>query len=219
MITVPEASAKIVKRSRYLSEAFSKGIINISSLARYIKPELEEILDKKVSYSSIIMALNRLSKQIKPQYKFRNIFKAQPDMIVRSNLIEVTVTHSENLIEKYPELLKLSTPNSKYFFTITKGIFETTIIASRDILKEINKILEKETTVIEFKNLSSITIKLPKEAIQTPGIFYFFLKSLAWEAVNIIEIVSTASEFTLILSEKDTNRAFAIIQSLFANEI
>ena len=48
MITVPEAAKKIVMRSRYLSEAMSKGIINNSSLARYIKPEIEEMLLKKV---------------------------------------------------------------------------------------------------------------------------------------------------------------------------
>ena len=47
MITVPEAVGKIVGRSRYLAEAMSKGIINNSSLARYIKPEIEEILIKK----------------------------------------------------------------------------------------------------------------------------------------------------------------------------
>ena len=45
MITVPEATEKIVKRSRYLSEALSKDLINISSLSRYIKPEIEEIIE------------------------------------------------------------------------------------------------------------------------------------------------------------------------------
>ncbi|KKR14834.1 MAG: hypothetical protein UT44_C0049G0001, partial [Candidatus Levybacteria bacterium GW2011_GWA1_39_32] len=32
MITVPEATEKIIRRSRYLSEALSKDIINISGL-------------------------------------------------------------------------------------------------------------------------------------------------------------------------------------------
>ena len=74
MITVPEAADTIIKRSRYLSEAISKGFINNSSLARYIKPEIEEMLTKEISISSIIMALIRLQKNIKPQSKYKNIF-------------------------------------------------------------------------------------------------------------------------------------------------
>lgn len=56
MITVPEATKKIVERSRYLVEAMSKGLINYSSLARYIKTELEQMLLKPVSEASILMA-------------------------------------------------------------------------------------------------------------------------------------------------------------------
>lgn len=219
MITVPEAAEKIINRSRYLSEAISKGIINVSSLARYIKPELEQILEKKVSYPAVVMAINRLSTQIKPKYVSTTIFKTPPDMIVRSNLIEVCASSSNNLIEKYPLLLKLSQTNEKHFFTITQGVFETTIIASKDLHGTIKDLLKSEAIVAEFTNLSSITIRLPKEAIQTPGIFYFFLKSLAWEGINIIEIVSAYLEFTIVLPEKETNRAFSILQSLFDQDI
>ena len=48
MLTVPEASKIIIERSRYLSEALSKDLINLSSLARYIKPEIEEMLIKNI---------------------------------------------------------------------------------------------------------------------------------------------------------------------------
>lgn len=219
MLTVPEAAEKIINRSRYLSEAISKGIINVSSLARYIKPELEQILEKKVSYPAVVMALNRLSTQIKPKYVSTNIFKTSPDMIMRSNLIEICVSNTNNLIEKYPLLLKLSQTNEKHFLTITQGVFDTTIITSKNLNSTIKDILKNEIITAEFTNLSSITVKLPKEAISTPGIFYFFLKSLAWEGVNIVEIVSSYLEFTLILPEKETNRAFSILQSLFANPV
>jgi hypothetical protein len=86
MITVPEATKKIVERSRYLSEALVKDIINLSSLARYIKPDLEQMLIKDVSSGSIIMALKRLQKNIKPKYKNEDIFSHHPEMTVRSGL-------------------------------------------------------------------------------------------------------------------------------------
>lgn len=213
MITVPEAAEKIIKRSRYLSEAMSKGFINNSSLARYIKPEIEEMLFKKVNDSSIIMAINRLQKNLKPQSRYKNIFKNRPTTIIRSNLFEINFTNSETLDDKYSQILKLR-EGQKFFLTFSKGISESTIIASSEIASQIKEIVKDEKIIFELNNLSSITINLPNSSVSTPGIFYFFLKSLAWEGVNIIEIVSTVSEFTLILEDKDVNKAFSILKSL-----
>lgn len=217
MITVPEAVGKIVGRSRYLAEAMSKGIINNSSLARYIKPEIEEMLIKKVSDSAIIMALNRLSNKIKPKYSTKNIFKTPPDMILRSNLMLINLRSSKELEDKSQAILKLA--DERNFLTITKGTFDTTIIASTSLEKEIKKILKDGISTRQFEDLSAITIRLPKGAAGTPGIFYFFLKSLAWEGINIIEVVSTNQELTLIVNEKDTNRTFSILRSLFSKII
>lgn len=219
MISISESVEKVISRSRYLSEAISKGIINFSALARYIRPEIEEMTHKDVSEAALIMALNRLSDHIKPHYKSNEIFEAPPDMMVRSNLAELTVANSVNMNEKYPLLLKLIDTQGKNFLTITEGVYESTIIASRDLKDEVVKILDGETIVAEFNNLSSITIRLPKSSIHTPGIFYFFIKSLAWEGINIIEIVSAHLELTLIFDEKDVNKAFSILQSLFAPQV
>ncbi|MGH7245769.1 MAG: hypothetical protein ACREGI_02430 [Candidatus Levyibacteriota bacterium] len=215
MITVPEAAKKIVERSRYLSEAMSKGLINLSSLARYIKPEVEEMLLKDVSESSIIMALKRLETQLKPQVQYKNVFKTPPEMIVRSNLTEITATTSISLPKKCAKIFELYAGQQKYFFAFTEGITESTMIISQELKQKILAILEGENIVATFSNLSSITIRQPKEITYTPGIVYFFLKSLAWEGINIMEVVSTYLELTIILEDKEVNRAFGILKSLF----
>lgn len=217
MITVPEATKKVIERSRYLSEAMSKGLLNYSALARYIKPELEEMLFKDVSESSIIMALKRLEPYFKPKFKQIDIFKTAPEMIVRSNLGELTLSNSSELTRQLPKIFELYAAHSKYFFTVTEGVSETTIIASEGLFSDIKKLLKKETILSEYKQLSSITIRMPKEVMETPGIFYFFLKSLAWEGINIMEVVSTNLELTLILNDTEVNRAFAILKSLFTH--
>ncbi|MEK7534143.1 MAG: aspartate kinase [Patescibacteria group bacterium] len=219
MVTVAEGVKRIIERSRYLQEALEKELINISSLARYIKPELEEMLIKKTSKSAIIMAVRRVTKKLKPRIAYKNIFKTPPDMIIQSNLVEVTINKSKIPINTYSDLLKLARSRTEGFFTITEGVFETTIIVSRDLYKDIKTLLKKETIVAEFYDLCSITVRLPKEAIFIPGVFYFFLKSLAWEGINIIEVVSAYREFTLILERKGTNKVFSILQALFPQSI
>jgi hypothetical protein len=217
MITVPQAVKKIIERSRYLSEAMSKGLINLSSLARYMKPEVEEMLVKDVSEASIIMALKRLETELKPQIKYKDVFKTPPEMIVRSRLIELAILNSESLTKKLPLLFDMHAGRHTYFFTVTEGISETTIIASRDLQEKILHTLAEEKILDQFENLSSITIRFPREVLETPGVFYFFLKSLAWEAINVMEVVSTYLEFSIILEDKNINRAFAILKSLFDN--
>ncbi len=213
MITVPEATKKIVERSRYLSEAISKGIINYSSLARYIKPELEQMLIKKVSHASIIMALNRLEREFKPKYQSQNIFKTPPEITVRSNLFFVVL--SNNDITGLSLLLSRE-QNPKSVYLKNQGLHESSFILSQDLFDKYKATIESKNQAFLLEKTSAVTIYLPAEALKNSGIYYFFLKSLAWEGLNIIEIVSTLHEFTIIVEDRDTERTFGIVKSLFA---
>lgn len=217
MTSVPEAVEKIIRRSRYLSEAFSKEIINTSALARYIKPEVEEILLKKVSQPSIIMAIRRVSVNKKTQPKYRKIMSYPPEMIVRSNLRAIYIQNSLEISDILSKIIKYN--NGNYFINVAQGITETTIIASNNLYGEIKSLLKSQKIISEFSNLSGITVRLSKEAITTPGIYYFFLKSIAWEEINLQEIISSYQELTLVFKDEDINRAFSILKSLFSTKL
>ncbi len=212
MVTVPEATKKIIERSRYLSEAISKGIINYSSLARYIKPELEEMLLKKVSNASIIMALTRLESDFQPKFQQSNIFKTPPEISVRSNLFLIGLPNNE--IHGLSVLLSRDA-NSRSFFLKNQGLHETSFILSQDLFEKYKNTIEGKGPLMHVEKVSAITIYLPAEARETSGIYYFFLKSLAWEGINILELVSTASELTFVVSDQSSERTFGIIKSLF----
>ncbi len=62
-------------------------------------------------------------------------------------------------------------------------------------------------------NLSSITIRTPKEWVYTPGGDYAILKRLAWENINIVEILSTYTELTIIFDNKDVDKAFSVLKN------
>lgn len=199
MITVSEATEKIVKRSRYLSEALSKDIINISSLARYMKPEIEATLIKKVSLSSIIMALKRLSGKIYPETPYQEIFKTLPEITVKTNLALLTTNKSE--LEKLPFIIK------------TQGGMETVLLGRKE---DLSKYSSNKSEF--FYPVSAVSVLMPKKAIETAGIYYFFIKSLAWERINILQAFTTHSEFTIVVSDEDMQRALRIIRSLL-NEL
>ncbi len=217
MRTVPEATKTVIERSRYLVEAISKGLINYSSLARYIRPEIESMLVKDVSEASILMAIKRFEETLKtPRYE--NVFKSPPNIIVRSNLCMVVVENSYSMHKKYPELLKLTHLPPKHFLITSQGTHEISIIASNDINSSLKQIIHKEKIVSEVSNLSSISIRIPQQAIYTPGVYYFLLKSLAWGGINIFEVISSNLEINIIVSSEDINETFSILQSLFTEK-
>ena len=217
MITIPQAVEKIIRRSRYLSEALSKDLINTSSLARYMKSEVESLVFKSVTMSSIIMSIRRLQKSLPSGYRQITIFEEAPDMIVRSNLTLIYVKNSVDLLQKLSTIEK-TTQSFQKKALFTYGRIETIVLTNKMNLERIKKILKKEEIAQVFPNVSSITIHLPQEAVVNPGIFYFFIKSLAWEGVNILDILSTHTELTLVFRPQDINSAFGIIQSLFEKD-
>jgi len=66
----------------------------------------------------------------------------------------------------------------------------------------------------KIRNLASLTINIPEESVETMGFFYLVTRTLNWENINIIDIVSTFTEMTFIIKEKDTSRAFEVLSKL-----
>jgi hypothetical protein len=216
MITIPEVVAKIVKKSLYLEEALALGLVNLSALARFIKPDVEREAMKEVKDGAVIVALNRLSrKTVKRARRLKSVFRNAPDLTVRSNLMEVTYANAERLIVRQKKLLDQLGGKPGYFLTVTQGINETTIIASRELKEKILAIFKGERIIARIENLSSITVLLPRGTALVPGVYSYILKSLAWEGINIVEVVSTLDEFTLILEDKNIDQAFSLIKKLF----
>ncbi len=216
MRTIAEALSGIIRRSPYLEEALGLGLLNHSALARYLKPDVEREVMKKVKDGALIVALNRLAHSLKVREgRPRGLFRKAPDLIVRLNLFEVTTANSDSLAQKQRKLLESLNPRTPFFVTFTRGINETTTIASRELRDRVLAAYKGETIVSQIGGLASVTVMLPKGTALIPGVYSYILKALAWEGLNVVEVVSTLNEFTVILEDKKIEAAFAVIKRLF----
>ena len=77
MKTIASQVSEYVKTKPYLSSALSQGIINLTSLAREIQPEIEKALRKPARSGAIVMALKRISdnEEFLSTYKIINVLK------------------------------------------------------------------------------------------------------------------------------------------------
>lgn len=213
MISIRDAVEEITQVYPFIEAGLSKGIINYSAYAREVKPQIEKRLLKNVKEGAIVMALKRINERLsKKNHKESNINLT--DLTVRSNLSELTFLNSETIPEKTRELLNNVDSKRDMVCTLSEGIRETTFIVSSAMTDNVKKIFKGETLVSEIRDLSSVTIRLPKEAVYISGIYYQVLKMLAWENINIIEILSTYTELTIILETKVVDRAFSILKNL-----
>jgi len=212
MITVSEEIEKIVFGSHLLEEGLSQGIINLSALSRKIKPQIDSALMKNVSESAILMALKRFTIRLKSKEKEPvNVLKSKADITVRSNLSEFTFLKSDSILERKRKLLEEAKEIKDSFITFTQGVFEMTIIISTGLTKIVENIFKEEKTLSTINNLYAITIKLSPEIIYTPGVYYSILKQLAWKNINVVEVVSTYTEFTIILKKEYIDISFSIL--------
>tara|TARA_B100002019_G_scaffold227596_1_gene200782 strand:+ start:237 stop:896 length:660 start_codon:yes stop_codon:yes gene_type:complete len=216
MKTISSVVEDYIKTKPYLSTALSQGIINLTSLSRIIKPDIEKILKKNANNGAIVMSLKRISDNMEfvSTHKIIKTLNKIGDITVRSSLLDYNFKISPTFLASQAKFLTEINDNKESFYTSSRGVSECNIIISSNLKSFLEKCFEKEFLVNKYENLSSVSIKLPNENISVPGIYYFIFQRLSWEGVNIREVISTSNEFTILVDEDYVNIAFKVIKDL-----
>lgn len=216
MKTISSVVEHYIKSKPFLLSSLSQGIINLTSLARIMMPELEAHLGKDVKQGAVVMSLKRLSEELdfKINYKISKVLKNIGEITVRSSLTDYTYVSSNTLLENQAKLITEINKLQDIFYTSSRGVNETNIVTSTSIDPIIESLFKSEKLTHKIENLSSITVKLPQENISTPGVYYYIFQRLAWEGIVIHEVISTTNEFTIIVSDEQIDVAFKVIKDL-----
>ena len=217
MKTIASAVEHYIKSKPFLQTALSEGIINLTSLARIIRKDIQaETTTREVRNGAIVMALKRLSvdMEFRSTHRIVKILKNIGDIIVRSNLTDYTFLTSETFMNAQAQLLNKIKNNRDIFYATTRGVNEANIIVSNSMESIVENIFKKERILHKFTDLGAISVKLPEENVSVSGIYYFIFQRLAWEGVNMNEVISTANEFTIVIPENQIDIAFKVIKDL-----
>ena len=91
------------------------------------------------------------------------------------------------------------------------------VVCSRPLIPLVEAVFQGETLLARLDNLNAVTLQLTADSHRTPGIYHAILKKLAWDRINLVNLISTHSELTLILDRQHTGAAFAVLSSLVAH--
>ncbi|GAB2769726.1 hypothetical protein GCM10010465_14170 [Actinomadura fibrosa] len=195
-----------------MDDALARNIINFSSLAADIQPQVEKEMRKPVKQGSIIMALRRYHPK-RNKFTSKN-FRDLGDIIVRSGITEYTYLNSKDTVAKKARLLDSVKDRTGVYLNYSSNYQESIFLVSTSLEDTIKEIFADEKLVSISDELSSITIALPEKNTKTVGLYFYIFKLLAYEGIPVYEVISTSNYFTLFLEQEYVNQAFMLMNEI-----
>lgn len=210
MKTVQEVANEIIKDHPELYTILTSGCGNISALARKIQPEIEKRLLKKINLITIVVSLKRIQTK-KPLSK--KIFSTPPDISLRTNLCEIILPLHRINLKTIKKILNNYFSND-YNMIFTKGSFEITLILPNSVLELFIKEIGKENIKKIITDLNIISINLPKNVIDIPGVYYRLLSIFNAHQIPFVEIFSTYTEVSFVVKEEYLLKTIKLMRKL-----
>lgn len=218
MVTISHIVQKLVNNRVFIQEAMSRGIISHGSLAEQLKPEIEEELGREVKHHAIVMALRRYTETLKGMHK-KISFDYTSEIIMKTDICDIAVFRSPSLLDKIKEIYDIVDFEKGDILNVIHGRYEVSIVTNERYRERVLGFLNDEKVLNMEKDLISLTLTYAKDFLYTPGVVFNVVRNIAWENINIFEIVSTNTELTLILYKKDAIKGYKALEKLDAEPL
>lgn len=214
MVTISHIVKKIIKESPHIEEAMRRNLISYGNLTEHIIGKIEEELNKKVKHSAVVMALRRYAEDLSEKFDTLKHFDYSSEIVIKTNICDFSVIKSNSLLNKLKSLYEMVDFERGDTLSVILGTYEVSIIISEKYKEQLEKFLKGEKTINKEVNLVALSISFKGDFFHTPGVIFNVVRRLAWEDINIYEIVSTMTELTLILHKKDSMKTYECLQDL-----
>ena len=215
MVTVSHIVKKIVSGQPFVEEGLASGIISIANLAEQLLPKIEQELGKKIKHAAVVMALRRYADEISGHRKKAAGFDYTGEILMKTNICDFTVVKTTTLLAKLKTIHSLVNFERGDTLNVIVGNNEVSVIINEKHMEKLLKFMAGEKVLNKEEGLVALTIVFTSDDFtHTPGIIFNAVRKLAWENINIYEIVSTMTELTFILSKKDSMKAYNVLSEM-----
>lgn len=219
MLSIATKVEQIVSESAFLTEGMSLGLINLSELARQLRPQLESDLWKPVGQAAVVMALRRLSERMPQPGEVKPIMLAprMGELTTRTELTLLTFRLSDNSNECQRKLLAMAERHPDRFVSVTRGVHEMLVVCSRPLVNVVESAFVSERQLARVDTLTALTLRLNPDTLKTPGIYHAVLKKLAWNKISVVTMMCTFSELTVLLEQPQTGPAYSVLSQIVSH--
>ena len=215
MVTVSHLVKNLVGGQPFVEEALGRGLISYGNFAEEILPKIEKELGRKVQHAAVVMALRRFSEEIAGRRNAAKIFDYSSELLMKTGICDFTVIKSPSLLAKLKTIHHLVDYERGDTLNVIIGNNEVSVVISEKYADKLAKFLHGEKIMNREKDLASLSIIFTKDDfLHTPGIIFNAVSKLAWNNINIYEIVSTMTELTFILHNNGSMKAYDVLQEM-----
>ena len=208
MLKIRDALTAVIAENPLLQFGLSHKLLNLSQLAKFLRPLVEARVKKDVTDTSLLMHLSRLQRTMKKIAPQRDQFRIR-NIVVNGDLCAFTFTKTA---ETQRDVLKLFARLQEHegYITISEGTREISLIIEQSFLPTMEKMITAKPR-FSARHLSAVGVQFDEEYAATPGLLYALIQQIALQHVNIIEISSTYTELVFYINDVDTKLAFETI--------
>lgn len=213
MLKISDAVKEILESSDTELEAMRSGVLNLSAYAAEIQNTVEKKTFKKVQKTTIVVALSRLQPKVGKLAPLKPAVHLN-QLSVKSSLADITFEKNEHTFKQSRSLSAFLSKSEPQFLTITQGINEITVIVSEDQAELVLRHFHIKPKAL-YRELVGLTVTFSEKYLSEPNVIYAILASLAGKRVNIIEIVSTLTELSVIIHQTQLEASIHILNEKF----
>jgi len=214
MVTISHIVGKLIDENIYLQEAIGKGIASYGSVAKQLKPEIEQELKKEVAHYAIVAAIRRYAEKLELRFSDIKFNANTSEVNLKTNVIDINVLKSSTIFDKLKRIYDIIRFEKGDVLHVIYGRNSVSIVTNERYKEQILKFLENEKIHNIEESLVSLSFTIGKKLVDTPGVLFQIVRNFAWENINIIEIISIDMEITFIVEEKDSVRGYKALQRL-----
>lgn len=214
MVTISHIVSKLVDERIYLYEAISKKIASYGSVAKQLKLEIEKELGRPVDHSAIVTALRRYSDKINKKFPDVKFNSKYAEVNLKTHIIDINVLKTQELFDKLKRFYDVVNFERGDILHVIYGRTNVAIVTNERYKDQILKLLQNQKIKKIEENLIALSFTVGKKRIDKPGVIFQITRSLAWEDINIIEIISVDLDVAFIIKKEDAIKGYNALERL-----
>lgn len=214
--SVSSCVKKIIDKTPFINEMLVKGILSYSNYATSIKDDVEASYGKNVKHSAIVMAIRRYGDELRAREKSERESDVDYEIIMKTKIFDLNIVRNDKFLAKLAKLYNEVSTEKGDFLNVSLGSHEISVAISEKYKSLLELLASEEEILHKMEDLVALSLVFSGDFLQTPGIVYEAVRKLAWEKINVIEIVSTKNELTFVIKREDSMKAFDELQSFLS---
>ena len=210
--SVPDAVREIITQNRSIYDCMKMDLINYTSLAVKIQPDVEKHLGGKVNLNTIVVAIKRYSDSFdqKEEIKNESVLK-NARLLLTDGILDIKFSTNDLGEENAVALLnKFSQINPDYeFFRLADSfrVLTEDLAGIREIFGALGNAEDRFNT-----GLAKIKILIPPEQSRT-DVASYVAEVLHSNGIEPVNAFFSQDNIIIVLNEKDASRAYEILRS------